>query len=147
MAREVQQLSEMSKASAQDISKLVQQVQLDIEAATQTTVVSIQEFEQGLTVVEQTGTAFDKIVGSAMSVAEQAQEASAAAEELSANSEQVYAALQELNNIARKTAESSESISSLTEEQIAMMEQIHHESESLNEMAESLRVMINQFKV
>jgi len=147
VAREVQQLSEMSKASAQDISKLVQQVQLDIEAATQTTVVSIQEFEQGLTVVEQTGTAFDKIVGSAMSVAEQAQEASAAAEELSANSEQVYAALQELNNIARKTAESSESISSLTEEQIAMMEQIHHESESLNEMAESLRVMINQFKV
>jgi len=147
VAREVQQLSEMSKASAQNISKLVQQVQSDIEAAVQTTTVSIREFEQGVTVVERTGSAFDRIVNTALTVAEQAQEASAAAEELSANSEQVYATLQELNHIARRTAEGSESISALTEEQIAMMEQIHHESESLSEMAQTLKAMIDRFKV
>jgi len=147
VAREVQQLSEMSKASAQNISKLVQQVQSDIEAAVQTTTVSIREFEQGVTVVERTGSAFDRIVNTALTVAEQAQEASAAAEELSANSEQVYATLQELNHIARRTAEGSESISALTEEQIAMMEQIHHESESLSEMAQTLKAMIGEFKV
>ena len=147
VAREVQQLSEMSKASAQNISKLVKQVQSDIEAAVQTTTVSIQEFEQGVTVVERTGSAFDRIVNTALTVAEQAQEASAAAEELSANSEQVYATLQELNHIARRTAEGSESISALTEEQIAMMEQIHHESESLSEMAQTLKAMIDRFKV
>ncbi len=147
VAREVQQLSEMSKASAQNISKLVKQVQSDIEAAVQTTTVSIREFEQGVTVVERTGSAFDRIVNTALTVAEQAQEASAAAEELSANSEQVYATLQELNHIARRTAEGSESISALTEEQIAMMEQIHHESESLSEMAQTLKAMIDRFKV
>lgn len=147
VALEVKKLAEMSKASSEQINELVQQVQLEIAAASKSTSVSITEFEHGLDIIEQTGTAFERIVSSAQSVVGQIQEASATAEELSASSEQIYASLQELDRIAGRSSVSSEQISAATEEQIAAMEQIHQSSNALNEMAMKLRAMVHRFKV
>ncbi|RIX53901.1 methyl-accepting chemotaxis protein [Paenibacillus nanensis] len=146
VAQEVKKLAEMSKASSEQINELVKKVQLDIAAASSSTVTSLNEFEQGVNVIEQTGTAFEKIVGAAQHVVVQIEEASATAEELTASSEQIYASLKELDRIAASSAESSELISAATEEQIAVMEQINHSSNALNEMAIELKGAINRFK-
>ena len=147
VAQEVKKLAEMSKESSEQINELVQKVQSDIASASNSTIRSITEFQQGLNMIEQTGAAFERIVGSAREVVGQIQEASATAQELSAGSEQIHASLQELEKIAGRSAENSESISAATEEQIAVMEQIFHSANALNEMAVKLKTMIDRFKV
>lgn len=147
VALEVKKLAEMSRASSEQINKMVQTVQSDIASASQSTMLSIREFQQGVQTIEQMGEAFDRIVNAARSVVGQIQEASATAEELSASSEEIYASIQELDHIAERSAESSEQISAATEEQIATMEQIYHSAHALNEMAVQLKTMINRFKV
>ncbi|TBL79512.1 methyl-accepting chemotaxis protein [Paenibacillus thalictri] len=147
VALEVKKLAEMSKSSSEQINGLIAKVQSDIASASRSTVTGINEFQQGIHVIEQTGTAFEKIVEAAHNVVEQIQEASAAAEEMSASSEQIYASLQELDRIASKSAESSEMISAATEEQIATMEEISHSSHSLQQMASELKTMAHQFQI
>jgi methyl-accepting chemotaxis protein len=146
-AAEVKKLAEMSKSSSEQIHELVLKVQSDIASASSSTDRGIDEFQQGMLMIEQTGGAFSKIVESTQNVVGQIQEASAAAEEMSASSEQIYASLQELDRIATQSAESSEMISGATEEQIAVMEEIAHSSNSLNQMALELKEMAHQFRI
>ena len=147
VASEVNKLAEMSRVSSDQIKQLVLQVQSDIEAASRSTASGIDEFHQGMHAIEQTGTAFGKIVEAAQDVVGQIQEVSAAAEEMSASSEQIYASLEELDRIASQSAQRSELISAATEEQIASMEEIKHASTSLRGMADELKSMIGRFNV
>jgi methyl-accepting chemotaxis protein len=140
-------LAEMSKRSSQHIKELVLKVQSDIASASGSTVAGMNEFQQSMLVVEQTGMAFGNIVAATQDVVEQIQEASAAAEEMSASSEQIYASFEELDRIASKSAESSEMISAATEQQIATMEQIAYSSNLLNQMADELKNTAHQFHI
>jgi len=147
VASEVMKLAEMSKRSSQHIKELVLKVQSDIASASGSTVAGMNEFQQSMLVVEQTGMAFGNIVAATQDVVEQIQEASAAAEEMSASSEQIYASFEELDRIASKSAESSEMISAATEQQIATMEQIAYSSNLLNQMADELKNTAHQFHI
>ena len=75
------------------------------------------------------------------------QEASAAAEQMSASSEEITASLQELDRIAGQSAKSSETITAATEEQIATIDEIAQSSSSLNHMATALKEMAHQFQI
>ncbi|KRF02465.1 hypothetical protein ASG89_24680 [Paenibacillus sp. Soil766] len=147
VASEVKKLAEMSKHSSEQINELVSQVQADIASASSSTIQGIDEFQQGMLAIEQTGTAFAKIVETAQGVVSQIQEASAAAEQMSASSEEITASLQELDRIAGQSAKSSESITAATEEQIATIDEIAQSSSSLNHMATALKEMAHQFQI
>jgi len=147
VASEVKKLAELSKSSSDQISSLIQTVQADIAAASDTTAGGISEFRQSLSIIGQMGSAFERIVASAQAVVGHIEETSAASEEMSASSQQILASLQELGAIAENTASRSETISAVTEEQIATMEQLYQAADALNEMAIKLQTMINRFKV
>ncbi|MNQ97866.1 Methyl-accepting chemotaxis protein McpA [compost metagenome] len=147
VASEVKKLAEMSKNSSEQINELVSQVQADIASASSSTIQGIDEFQQGMLAIEQTGTAFAKIVETAQGVVSQIQEASAAAEQMSASSEEITASLQELDRIAGQSAKSSESITAATEEQMATIDEIAQSSSSLNHMATALKEMAHQFQI
>lgn len=147
VAMEIKKLAEMSGRSSEQIHDLVRQVQFDISSASQSTEASIEEFAQGMQMIEQMGTAFERILESTREVVGQIQEASTAAEQMSAISEQVYASLQELDRIASKSSERSEAISSTTEEQIAVMEQVAASAHALYDMANALKELVQQFQI
>ncbi|BFT76036.1 methyl-accepting chemotaxis protein [Paenibacillus sp. P36] len=147
VASEVKKLAEMSKHSSEQINELVFQVQADIASASSSTVQGIDEFQQGMLAIEQTGTAFAKIVETAQGVVGQIQEASAASEQMSASSQEITATLQELDRIAGHSARSSEAITAATEEQIATMDEIAISSSSLNHMATTLKEMAHRFHI
>ncbi|MCY9657840.1 methyl-accepting chemotaxis protein [Paenibacillus chondroitinus] len=147
VASEVKKLAEMSKHSSEQIKELVFQVQADIASASSSTVQGIDEFQQGMLAIEQTGTAFAKIVETAQGVVGQIQEASAASEQMSASSQEITATLQELDRIARHSARSSGAITAATEEQIATIDEIAQSSSSLNHMATTLKEMAHRFHI
>ncbi|MBA2941793.1 methyl-accepting chemotaxis protein [Paenibacillus sp. CGMCC 1.16610] len=147
VASEVKKLAEMSKHSSEQINELVFQVQADIASASSSTVQGIDEFQQGMLAIEQTGTAFAKIVETTQGVVGQIQEASAASEQMSASSQEITATLQELDRIAGHSARSSEAITAATEEQIATMDEIAQYSSSLNHMATTLKEMAHRFHI
>jgi len=147
VAAEVKKLAEMSKKSSEQINALVSQVQSDITAAFQSTAAGMNEFQTGMALVEQTRAAFQKIAEAVNETVEQMQNASAAAEEMSASSEQIYASILELNRISNESAKNSEAISQATEEQIAVMDEIARSSQLLHQMAEDLKSKANQFHI
>ncbi len=147
VAGEVKKLAEMSRTSSEQIERLVQTIQSDIESASKSTVVGVGEVQQGVSVIEQTGRAFEKIVETTKDVVGQIQEASAAAEEMSASAQQISASLQELQQIANLSARNTETISSSTEEQIASMEEIVHSSSLLQQLAVDLKTMVQHFRI
>jgi methyl-accepting chemotaxis protein len=147
VALEVKKLAEMSKRSSEQIEQLVQRVQSDIRAASESMMAGLEEVREGASAMEKTGIAFEEIVKSARNVVGQAEEASAAAQEMTASAQQISASLQELDKIAGQSAENTEAISAATEEQIAAMEDLSQSSAYLQRLAAELKSMVQSFKI
>lgn len=147
VANEVKKLAEMTKNSSEQISQLILSVQEEIAAASQSMTVSMEQFQEGFAVLEETGAAFENIMNAVNGVVGQIQDASAAAQQMSASAQEITASLQELDRIVNQSAEHAEEISASTEGQIASMEEIAQTSESLNQMASTLSGMVHRFKI
>ncbi|WP_391204884.1 methyl-accepting chemotaxis protein [Psychrobacillus sp. L4] len=147
VADEVRKLAEQSKESADQIADLINQIQVDTGRAVNVMEVGTKEVASGMTVVQEAGAGFEKILTSIEQVTSQIQEVSAISEEMSASAEEVNASLEEMASIAQLSASNTQNVASASEEQLASMEEISTSASSLSTMAEDLQTLVKQFKL
>lgn len=147
VADEVKQLAEQSRESAEQISELIQAIQNDTNQVVEMMKNEIDEAEEGMRLVEETGKSFHSILQSIESVTTEIEDVSAISEEMSAAVEEVNASVAEIASIIKITAESTAEIAMGSEEQSSAMVDIFSSSATLSKMSEDLREIVKRFKI
>lgn len=147
VADEVRKLAEESKHSATQIVTLTQEIQEDTRDVERSVMEGLRTVEEGVTLINEAGTSFTTIVQAVEEMTEQIEDVSAVTEQLSAAAEQVAASIQEIATQAEQSATVSISTAAAVEEQTASMQEINDVSFDLSKRAESLRGMVQQFRV
>ena len=147
VAEEVRKLSEQSASASKDIQALIQDVQSRTKIAVTFMQESKREVEHGTDLVNIAGRTFNEIVTMIEDISEEINSISAAAEELTAGTEDVVKAALDIKGQSEHTSEETQTISAATEEQSASMEEISSASTHLSKMATDLQSAIQRFKV
>lgn len=147
VAEEVRKLAEQSQDAAKEIEKLITEIQTDTDRAVDAMTKGTEEVKSGATVVQEAGTAFEKIREMVDMVNSQSSEIAKTMEELAHGTQRVVDSIEQINSSSKKVSERSESVSSATEEQSASMEEMAASSRSLAQLAQDLTRMSNQFQM
>ncbi|GAA0137440.1 methyl-accepting chemotaxis protein [Paenibacillus sp. YSY-4.3] len=147
VATEIRKLAEQSRESATQIVELITYIQEDTDRAVRVMEKGTQEVAAGVGVVHDVEAGFQKILQSIEHVTAQIQEVSAVSEEMSASLEQVNASVEEMARIAHASISNTQNVAAASEEQLATMEEISASASALSKMAESLQLLVSNFKV
>lgn len=147
VAAEVRKLAEQSSQSAQQITELIQEIKSQTDQAVSSMVKGTEDVKVGITLVDDTGHVFSRIVKAAQEVAVQIEEVSATAEQLAAGSEQVSASMTEMTSIAVESSAEAHSVATAAQLQLTTVREISESAVSLTKVADELQEMIDTFKV
>ncbi|MEI2665684.1 methyl-accepting chemotaxis protein [Rossellomorea sp. LJF3] len=147
VADEVRKLAEQSASSAQQISQLINSIQLDTNEAVQLMDAGNKELGLGITLAQSSGDAFWKILSSIEEVTQQVSEISLTSDQMAVGTEQVVSSIEYISQIAAASADGTQNISAATEEQLASMEEIASSAHSLFTMSEELQVASDKFQI
>lgn len=147
VADEVRKLAEQSERSAHQIADLIREIQQDTALAVHVMSEGTQEVQAGLAVVDEAGTAFQRIWQQADDVALQVQEISTASQQMFVNSQQVIVSVEELTESSQKSAASSQFCAVASVEQLESMEEVFASVDALSRMAQELQLAIERFQV
>lgn len=147
VADEVRKLAEQSHLSANQITKLIQEIQLETASAVEAMEAGTSEVIQGVEIATQAGETFGAILTTTDNVVSQIQDVSAVAQQMSAGAEEVTASVEELANIAKISTDSTSSLASSSEQQLASITSVSNSAESLTEMAKDLKGIVSKFIV
>ncbi|WP_274307691.1 methyl-accepting chemotaxis protein [Solibacillus daqui] len=146
VADEVRKLAEASNKSANEIVALTNEIQLDTKNVEQAIQESLTSVEQGVDIIDNTGTSFNKILAAVDYMRSQIEDVSAVTEQISAAAEEVTASVQELaaqsQIVTDDTAKARDSIN----EQISAMQEINSVANDLSVRAEDLQQAVGEFK-
>lgn len=147
VAYEVSKLADQSKHSAEQISKLIHQIQNETEEAVQSMDKGTDGVAVGLNKVTEVNQIFHRIDSDINDVKEMVASVVEAVGKITAESDEINEAMGSVEQSAATSTSAIQECSAAVEEQLAAMEQITASAESLAAMAEKLQTMINKFKV
>lgn len=147
VAEEVRKLAEGSAKAADQIGKLVKDVQKETAQAVLGIEGLVKETGAVKDIAQRVAEDLDKIIKNAEGVASQAEQVSAATEQMSAGTKQVVKSVDEIAATAEEAASSTEEASASTQEMTASMEEMAASAQELSEMAIGLRDLVGKFKV
>ncbi len=147
VADEVKKLAGESAAATDKITEMIKEIQDKTTTAVSTMNESVSEVEEGVSIVESTGVALEKILEAAQGAGEQVHEISNEVNHLAQSSDNVVKMMESISSITEESAASTEEISSISEEQTAAAQQISASSHALAKLAEDLQKQIAVFKV
>ncbi|MEI2401953.1 methyl-accepting chemotaxis protein [Niallia taxi] len=147
VADEVRKLAEQSSQSAEQITSLISQIQVDTKTTIQSMSTAKNEVDLGLNIVQNAGNSFGEIEVSINDLVKLFEEVFVSLKELKDNTDVINVSVMEVNSMAGEAAANTENVSAATEEQVASMEEIAASSSSLANLAESLQELIRKFKV
>lgn len=175
VADEVRKLAERSSQSTKEIGTLIREIQHTVAEAVQAMNAGSEEVEVGVKRAYGAGEALDSISRAAEEVFSQAEEASAAAqqmdalaselvnavdtvssvieentaatEEMSAGSAEVAQSIENIASVSEENSAAVEEVSASAEEMSAQVEEVNASASSLAELAQELMKMVRQFKL
>lgn len=147
VADEVKKLAEQTASSTGKVSELVNAIQNDSTSCRQGMDKVNQQVKLGLELVNKSGETFTKILDSAQSTANKAEQVSGTTQELLQRTEQVTSTMKYMVTDSMKTWETYENIAAASEEQLASMEEIGVTSGELTSMAQNLKDSIDKFQL
>ena len=147
VAEEVRKLAEESNDAASSITKLVKDIEVEMQTALQAMERSDTEVSDGAEKVNRTSSMLGEIVGGVQALSDKVQNISAAAEEINAATTEVVDTIDTIGSRAEQSAAAAEEVSAATEEQTASMEEIGANANNLASQAQELQEMISKFKV
>lgn len=147
VADEVRKLAEQSQVSAQQITALINDIQLSTEQSVQKMAQAAKSVESGMEISNDTIQKFGDILNGVRTIAPQIEEVSIIAKQVSSEVQTVTATTHELASIAKENSAASESVAASTEEQIASLEEVNTSAKALSSMAEELQELVNKFKL
>ncbi|MBJ8007055.1 methyl-accepting chemotaxis protein [Bacillus cereus] len=146
VADEVRKLAEQTEASAKDIAKLIGETQAEAEDAVVSMQKGSKEVESGITLVQSSGSFFEKISKSAQSVTNQVRAVSSNSSDILQNSQDIVQVVNELSHIANTYANSSSNVEESMKEQEMSVQDIAELATSLSWLSQELQELIGEFK-
>jgi len=147
VAGEVGKLAENSKRSAEQISRLIREIMSETDKVAASMVDGTDRVRAGREVAEKAGESLEGIVTSSRTSARVAVEISAAIQTITANTDQVFAAINDIASIAQETAASTEQVTATIGDQNENTESIARASLGLAELASKLNELTEGFRL
>lgn len=147
VASEVRNLAEQSAVSANQIRKLIHDIQNDSRRSVEAMAKVNEDVERETVIVNEAGTSFGNIIEKIGQISEDVQSVSATVQEISAGSEQILASTHDTVQSLAASSDNTQNIAASMEEQLASMEEMVATTEALNAMANDLKEEIRKFKV
>ncbi|MGN7477442.1 methyl-accepting chemotaxis protein [Solibacillus silvestris] len=145
VADEVKKLSEQTKQSVSDISRIAAEIETD----TTKTVSSIQQVKSrvnaGITISYNTKATFNEILAIIGQVQKQVDQISAVSDSIHTKMESVSEQSLQIAKVSETTADNAVSVASASEEQLASMTEVNAAAGSLAHLAEELQRIVSKF--
>lgn len=137
VADEVRKLAERSSIATKEITNLIAGIQKTVNEAVEVSYITAQEIQ----------TVSGQLSSSIETVSNVVEQNLVATDSLSANSNDVMQASENIASISEENSAAIEEVSAAAEEMTAQVEEVTASAQSLAEMAQSLRQAVAQFKV
>ncbi|MER2460044.1 methyl-accepting chemotaxis protein TlpC [Bacillus subtilis] len=147
VADEVRKLAEESQQSAGQISKLIIEIQKDMNRSARSVEHVKTEAAEGVTMIQHTRDAFKEIAAATGEISAEISDLSASVTNISASAHQINDSFAANTADIKESTKNTRQAAALTEEQFAAMEEITAASETLSQLAEELTGIISQFKM
>lgn len=147
VADEVRKLAEQTAGSAEQITGLISQIQIDSKNTSLSMTTAANDVDAGITIVQDAGESFHRIEHSVQELVILVEEVSQSLDQLKEHTNTINGSILEVNSMASEAAASTENVSAATEEQVASMQEIAASSTSLAQLASDLQDKIKQFKI
>jgi len=147
VAEEVRKLAESSAKAADEIGKLIKDVQKETLQAVSDIEGASKEAGTVRDITQQIVVSLNEIIKNTESVASMIEQVSASSQQQAAGTKQVSKSISDIASVAEETASATEEASASTEEMTASMEEMAASAQELADMGISLRDMVAKFKV
>ncbi|MGG2223475.1 methyl-accepting chemotaxis protein TlpC [Bacillus subtilis] len=147
VADEVRKLAEESQQSAGQISKLIIEIQKDMNRSARSVEYVKTEAAEGVTMIQRTRDAFKEIAAATGEISAEISDLSASVTNISASAHHINDSFSANTTDIKESTKNTRQAAALTEEQFAAMEEITAASETLSQLAEELTGIISQFKM
>ncbi|MCL4514024.1 MAG: methyl-accepting chemotaxis protein [Firmicutes bacterium] len=146
VAQEVGKLAAQSHQASEQIENLIKQIQRDTVAAVASMETGTRDVSTGVQAVMGAGQAFSEILRAVEGLVAQIHEVSAASRKMAEGADTAVKAVENIAAITEESAASAEEISASSEEQNATVEEIGGSSASLARMAQDLQAVVGVFR-
>ena len=147
VADEVRKLAEESGNAAAKIAELISSIQSETQVAVSRMEQGTKDVEEGRTVIEEAGGAFQNITEAVGDLAGQVSDILAGARASAERAERITHVMEEIHDEGKQVAEETESVSAISEEQSAAMDEVAEASKKLSELSKALRNAAAKFRI
>lgn len=147
VADEVRKLAEGSSESANKITNILKEIQIDTKKSVEHISQVKHEVAEGLNVATESQDRFNEILKSMNKIVEEIQDISASSHMINQNANNLNDAMDGVKHIAEETNSGTKQIAYSSQEQLTSTEEITKSAHSLSKMAEDLRNLIANFKI
>ncbi|MFC4401646.1 methyl-accepting chemotaxis protein [Gracilibacillus xinjiangensis] len=147
VADEVRKLAEQVGESVSDITKIVENIQIESNGVVESLQGGYQEVEKGSDKIRTTGKAFTNINQSAEQMVEKIRTVIDRLATMTSNSQEMNAAIEEIASVSEESAAGVEQTAASAQQASGSMEEVADSSDRLAKLAEELNGMISRFKL
>ncbi|WP_027416852.1 methyl-accepting chemotaxis protein [Aneurinibacillus terranovensis] len=147
VADEVRKLAEQTSKASEQITKVIQTIQMETEKVIKSVDESTIKVADGAYAVSIAGESFGKIQQAVAGVTGQIQEVSAAIEQITTKTAEVATSVDNITTVVEAATDASQNVSAASQEQLASMEEIASSASQLSMMAEKLQDVFRRFKL
>lgn len=147
VAEEVRKLAESSKSSANEISKLIENIKTEMETTTGYMEKGQKEVEIGSEVVHLAGEMFNNILVSIKEVSNEMQQVSSNIEDVSASSEEVAGSVNEMSRNSKIVIENVNDVNKVSYKQTEKISELSTTAKELNEISNRLVDLLKRFQL
>ncbi len=147
VAEEVRKLAEESAEAAEEISSLIDNVQLKTQSAVDSMQIGRQRVDDGIAVTRAVSANLDNIITNTGDVNRKIKEISKVSGEQSRNAEVMSRTIEDITKLTRITSERTGVVSTAIEQQTATVSQISGSAEELARLADELHALVSRFTI
>ncbi|WP_025028475.1 methyl-accepting chemotaxis protein [Caldalkalibacillus mannanilyticus] len=147
VADEVRRLAEQTAGATNNIAQLIQTIQNDSTSSITHMNKINTEVENGMSLIDQTGIAFEKILEPIRKVAIQMEEISATTQQLSASAEEVTASVEDMSAITEESADRTQQVTNQTKDQLERFQEMSNSAKVQSQLSQRLQDLVSRFKL
>jgi len=147
VADEIRKLAEQSAFSAEQIGKIIKEVQTSIDGVVTLTEQSKMLVSEQTLALNETINAFDKISTVVVDITQNVRQVTAASKILGISATEVGYSISEIASVAEETAACTQELSASLQEQTATVYQVSMAADDLSKLASTLHANVMKFKV
>ncbi|WP_078428223.1 methyl-accepting chemotaxis protein [Alkalihalobacterium alkalinitrilicum] len=147
VADEVRKLAEESSRAGSQVNELIKDIQQEVSKTVDAMGENGRAIEEGITLANQAGKAFEEITDGVENVSYQFQDISAAIQQINTSSESLLRMVDGTEHISKEAAGYAQNVAASAEEQNASMEEITSVADTLATMGEELQNSVKRFSL